>query len=112
MKQLPLFDDTAPITCTIEAGQRPGRKELLERMRTASLGVKRTDDGIVIAFSPDAAPLFEEFTTLEKQCCAFFGFDIETNQLRWEAPPSATEIMDSVHRFFSDSEISVEKLLV
>lgn len=112
MKELPLFDDTVPITCIIDSDDRPGRRELLERMRASTLSIERTDFGLVISFSPEEAAVFKEFADLEKQCCAFFGFAMESVNLRWEAPPSAIAIMESVYRFFSDPAYPAERILV
>jgi hypothetical protein len=112
VKELPLFDDTAPISCTIEAADRAGRRELLEKMRSAAHSIERTDFGLVLSFSPDEQAVFKEFAKLEKQCCSFFGFAVESDSLRWEAPPNATEIMDALHRFFSNPAYPAERILV
>lgn len=112
MKELPLFDDTVPISCTIEAAERTGRLALLEKMRSAACSVERTDFGLVLSFSPGEQPVFREFANLEKQCCSFFGFAVESDSLRWEAPPNAAAIMDSLHRFFSDPAYSPHLILV
>lgn len=112
MKQLPLFDENEPISCTIEEGQRPGRRELLEKMRALTLSVERTDAGVVLSFPANEVPVFEEFADVEKQCCSFFGFAVELDTLRWEAPPNAAEIMDAIHRFFSDPAYPAERILV
>jgi hypothetical protein len=79
-------------------------------MRAATTGVERTEAGVRLSFSPSTDGLFEEFTILEKGCCAFFGFGLESEALRWDAPPDASAIMDAVYRFFSDPNSSVDEL--
>lgn len=110
MKELPLFDAREPIACTIEAGQRAGRRDLLQRMRAATLDIERTEAGVLLSFPPSADGLFEQFSITEKQCCAFFGFRFESRKLRWEAPADASRMMDSIYRFFSDPSYSVDDL--
>jgi hypothetical protein len=110
VKELPLFDAQVPIACTIDAAQRPARRDLLEKMRVSTVGVERTGSGVLLSFPPSADGLFEEFTVLEKRCCAFFGFGFESGELRWEAPPDALPIMDAVYRFFSDPNCSLDTL--
>lgn len=110
MEEIPLFDAGEPIACTIEAGQRAGRRDLLQRMRAATLQVERTEAGVLLSFSPSADGLFEQFSISEKQCCAFFGFRFESRMLRWEAPPDASRMMDAIYRFFSDPRYSVDDL--
>ena len=114
MKELPLFDDGAPIVCTIDAADREGRKDLLHRMRTAVSKVERTSDGLLLRFSPEDDDLFERFSLLEKQCCKFFGFRFQSGRLEWGAPAGASEIMNAIHRFFADpttSDAELERLL-
>lgn len=105
-----MFDAREPIACTIEASQRSGRRDLLQLMRGATLEIERTEAGVVLSFPPSADGLFEQFSISEKQCCAFFGFGFESQKLRWEAPPDASAMMDSIYRFFSDPSSSVDEL--
>jgi hypothetical protein len=107
---LPLFEAREPIACTIGAGERTGRRDLLLRLRAAALDVERTEAGVLLSFPPSTDGLFEEFSVSEKQCCAFFGFGFESGSLRWEAPPDASAIMDAIYRFFSDAGSSVDEL--
>jgi len=110
VKELPLFDAREPIACTIEAGQRSGRRDLLQQMRAATREIERTEAGVLLSFPPSADGLFEQFSISEKQCCAFFGFRFESQKLRWEAPPDAFGMMDAIYRFFSDPSYSVDDL--
>jgi hypothetical protein len=110
VKELPLFDAQVPIACSIEVGQRPGRRDLLEQMRASTLGVERTGSGVRLSFPPSADSLFEEFSILEKRCCALFGFRLENGKLRWDAPPDASGMMDTVYRCFSDPNYSADEL--
>jgi hypothetical protein len=110
VKEIPLFDAREPIACTIEAGLRSGRKDLLQQMRAATLEVERTEVGVLLSFPPTANRVFEQFSVSEKQCCAFFGFRFDSGKLRWEAPPDASSMMDAIYRFFSDPSYSVDEL--
>lgn len=110
MKELPLFDVQAPIICTIESHQKPGRRQLLEQMREMQTGVERTEDGVLLSFPRDSVGIFEEFSLAEKQCCAFFGFHLGAEELIWEAPPGASAIMDAFYAFLSDRTKSFDDL--
>lgn len=45
------------------------------------------------------------FAVDEKRCCAFWGFDVRPTSeglaLRWDAPPSARELVDRLEEFFT-----------
>jgi len=79
-------------------------------MRASTLGVERTDSGVRLSFPPSANGLFEAFSILEKRCCAFFGFRLESGKLRWDAPPDASGMIDAIYRFFSDPNSSADEL--
>lgn len=112
MKELPLFDATEAIVCTIEPHEKPGRGELLDRMRESHAGVRRTESGVVISFSSGSRAIFEEFSISEKRCCPFFGFHVDNEQMVWDAPPAAAEIMDAVYRFFTDDSVTLDALFL
>lgn len=114
MRELPFIDEQVPIVCTIDARDREGRRDHLRRMRSAVSEVERTEDGVLVFFSPEDDELFERFSVLEKQCCQFFGFHLRSGMLEWVAPHYASEIMNAIYRFFSDpstSDAELERLL-
>jgi hypothetical protein len=103
---IPLYDDTAPIACTIGAEEIPERIELLERMRTALISIERTSTGLLLRF-PNTPPLrrdVECFAEDEKRCCQFWGFDViderECVGLRWDGPQLAERLLAKVETFF------------
>lgn len=100
MKELPLYDPSEPIACTLDAVDAQNRKGMLVQMREATTGVVRTEAGVILSFPSSADDLFAQFSVLEKQCCAFFGFEFESGQMQWEAPPQASAVMDDVFAFF------------
>ncbi len=113
-KLIPIYDDTAPIACTITDAEIPERIELIERMRAAMISIDRTPTGLVLHF-PDRPAVRADLATFavdEKRCCQFWGFDIidETDgvALRWDAPPTADELVGQLQTFFTtDAPISV-----
>lgn len=109
MKQIPLYDVTAPIACTITAGEIPERIELVERMRTNLTSLERTDHGMLLHFAlrPEIEADLHQFATDEKRCCQFWGFEVLTGDdlaLRWDAPPTASDIVDRLEVFFRGDE--------
>jgi hypothetical protein len=100
MTQLPIYDTTAPIQCTIDPGDIADRIELLERLRNRLIAVERTAHGLLLRFPP--GPGIEAdvrgFAVDEKQCCRFWGFDVSASEqtltLRWDGPPAANDILD------------------
>lgn len=109
MKLIPLYDETAPVACTISEDEIPGRIELVQRMRSNLERVERTDHGMLLHFEvrPDIEADLRRFAVDEKRCCEFWGFDVlsaEGLTLRWDAPPSAGELIDRLHAFFTGDE--------
>ena len=98
----PLYDDSRPLTCSLEQGEVPERVELLERLRGALRSVERTEHGMLLHFpsAPDVEADLRRFAVDEKRCCAFWGFAVETTgdevTLRWDAPPTAGELVDQL----------------
>ena len=99
---LPIFDDSQPLACSIDASEVPARIELLERLRTALRAVERTEHGMLLRFPsrPDVEADVRRFAVDEKRCCAFWGFAVGTAAeeitLRWDAPPQAGELVDQL----------------
>lgn len=110
MKRIPIYDDTAPIACTITTDEIPGRVELIERMRTNLRQLERTEHGLLLHFPPrpDVEADLRRFVVDEKRCCEFWGFDIVAGEpgitLRWDGPPSASEIIARLAAFFEGDE--------
>lgn len=113
MKLIPLYDDTAPIACTISSDEIPGRVEIIERMRTNLDRLERTEHGLLLHFPArsDIEADLRRFAVDEKRCCEFWGFDIITNDglaLRWNGPPKAAEILDRLEEFFNGDEPALD----
>lgn len=104
---IPIYDDTAPIACTISTAEIPERIELIERMRTAMTRIERTPTGLLLHF-PDRRAVRADLTTFavdEKRCCKFWGFDIVDEPsgvaLRWDGPPAAHDLLGQLETFFT-----------
>ena len=107
MKPIPIYDETATISCTLQPHEVPGRIATVERMRATLDGVERTDDGLLLHF-PTRADIeadLRQFVIDEKRCCQFWGFEVvagdERLTLRWDGPPSARELVDRLEEFFT-----------
>ena len=116
MKRIPLYDETAPIACTLSSEEIPERIEQLKRMRADLDRLERTDHGLLLHFPPGRTDIETDLRRLavdEKRCCAFFGFDVvssdEALALRWDGPPSAREVLDRLEAFFTgDGQLDLE----
>ena len=106
MKRIPLYDDTAPIACTISSDEIPARIELIERLRAELDHLERIEHGILLHFPrrDDVEHDLRRFAVDEKRCCEFWGFDVARDEdaltLRWEAPPAAADLIDRLEAFF------------
>lgn len=106
MVHLPIYDDTAPIVCTIGDDEVPDRLVLLERLRAHVTGVERTDHGLVLCFPArgDVEADVRRFAADERRCCRFWGFAIDTDReqvrLRWDGPPATAELLDRLLEYF------------
>ena len=105
MKQIPLYDSTTPIACTITPVEIPERIELVERLRANLDSLERTQHGMLLHF-PARAEIeadLRRFAIDEKRCCQFWGFDVLTGDeltLRWDAPPTTEALVDQLEAFF------------
>src|SRR5687768_15460495 len=113
MKRIPLYDETAPITCTITSDEVSGRIEILERLRGALDRLERTEHGLLLHFParPDIEADLRRFAIDEKRCCEFWGFAIDTTAgltLRWDGPPAAAEILDRLEQYFDGDELALD----
>jgi hypothetical protein len=99
---IPLYDASAPIVCTLAAGEVQERRQQLERLRTHLTSVDRTEHGMRLHFPAgrELADELERFAHLEKQCCRFWGFDVhrgrEATTLRWDAPPGTDDLVEGL----------------
>jgi hypothetical protein len=102
MKPVPIYDSTAPITCTIGTEEVSGRIELLERLRTTLRRLDHTDHGLLLHFEerPEVEADLRRFAVDEKRCCQFWGFAVhgadDDLTLRWDAPPDARELLTAI----------------
>ena len=109
-KPIPIYDDTAPIACTITRAEIPERIELIERMRAAMTAIDRTPTGLLLRFpdDPDVRADLATFAVDEKRCCQFWGFDIidqaDAVALRWDGPPAVDDLLDRLETFFTTDE--------
>jgi hypothetical protein len=110
LNPMPIYDATAPITCTIGTDEVAGRVELLERLRTNLRWLERTEHGLVLHF--DKRPAVEadlrRFAADEKRCCQFWGFAVEQTAsevtLRWDAPPAARDLLARIEAYLVGRE--------
>ncbi|GEM_PF-1690112 len=110
MKPIPIYDATAPITCTIGRDEIPNRIELVERMRHNLQRIERTEHGMLLRF-PNRADIEDDlrrFAVDEKRCCQFWGFDVDGDAdgltLRWDGPPDADELVGGLLAYFEGDE--------
>jgi hypothetical protein len=110
MSMIPIYDDTAPIACTIGREEVPERIELVERMKARLRRIDRTDHGLLLHFpdQPAVEADLRQFTVDEKRCCQFWGFAVETGEaglvLRWDGPPATNDLLDLLHGYFAGDE--------
>lgn len=110
MKSIPLYDATAPITCTASGSEIVDRIEQIERMHTNLARIERTDHGVLLHFSnqPEIEADVRQFTVDEKGCCNFWGFEVTVTDdeivLRWDAPPTLDDYMDTLLAHFESDE--------
>jgi hypothetical protein len=109
-ERLPIYDATAPIVCTISAGEVEERIALFERLRTGHVQLDRTAHGVLLHFPAraDVEADLRRFADAEKRCCGFWGFEIEREDdgltLRWEAPPSAGDVVERLIAYLQGDE--------
>ena len=112
---LPLYDDTAPIVCTIGDDEQADRIAILNHMRTAMTAVERTDPGLLLTFprGDDIESDVRRFAVDEKRCCQFWGFAVVDGDdelaLRWDGPPTAGPLLDALEAMLS-SDAPIESI--
>ena len=110
---IPIYDDSAPIACTITNAEIPDRVELIERMRAAMTSIDRTTTGLLLHF-PDDETVRADLATFavdEKRCCQIWGFAIPAEAaggaLRWDGPRAVDDLFDQLETFFTtDAPVS------
>jgi len=110
VKSIPIYDATAPITCTIGSDEIPERIELVERMRHSLQRIERTEHGMRLHF-PNRADIdtdLRRFAVDEKRCCQFWGFAVDADTdgltLRWDGPPESEALIDRLLAYFAGDE--------
>ena len=109
-KLIPIYDDTAPIACTITNAEIPERVALVERMRAAMTSIDRTPTGLLLHFPGNEVVRADlaTFAVDEKRCCQFWGFAIDAPNgeltLHWDGPPDTAELIDRLHANFEGHE--------
>lgn len=75
MKLIPLYDETAPIACTLSEDEIPGRIELVERMRSNLERLERTEHGMLLHFPVrrDIEDDLQRFAVDEKRLLRVLG---------------------------------------
>jgi hypothetical protein len=110
VKSIPIYDDTAPITCTIGSDEITERIELVEQVRHNLQHIERTQHGLLLHFPnrPDIDADLRRFAVDEKRCCQFWGFEVGTTPdqitLRWDGPPEVADFLDRLHAYFLGDE--------
>jgi hypothetical protein len=106
MNLIPIYDATAPISCTIRPEELADRIDLVERLRASLDRAERTEYGMLLSFtdSPTVAEDVQRFVVDEKRCCQFWGFEVQSKRtelvLRWDGPPGTEELLDRLRAFF------------
>jgi DNA-binding transcriptional MerR regulator len=108
---------TAPIVCTLTAGEVQERRQLLEWLRANLSEVDRTEHGMLLHF-PAGEGMEERlrhFARVEQQCCRFWGFAVDGGPdgttLRWEAPPAADDVVEGLLAWFRHDREDLSGLL-
>ena len=105
-RRLPLYDETATISCSLTPEEIPDRLATIDRIRTEHDSLERTEHGLLLHFPPstDLEAELRQFALDEKRCCQFWGFEVladaDALALRWDGPPSATPLIDELEAFF------------
>jgi hypothetical protein len=108
--RIPLFDETAPIACTITPDEVGERVELLEHLRARLVRIERTGHGLLLGFpaGPTEEAALRRFAVDEQRCCRFWGFAVAAGDdvvtLQWDGPPAAAALLDRLHAWFQGSE--------
>lgn len=99
-RRIPLDDATAPVACTLVAGELEGRIGELRALAQRALSAERTEHGVVVRFPAPLVDDVERFVADESACCGFWGFALDRSdgelQLRWDAPPAAAGLLDDL----------------
>ena len=112
---LPLYDDAAPIMCTIGDDEKADRVSVMDRMRTSMTSLERTATGLLLQF-PRGESIeadVRRFALDEKRCCQFWGFAVIDGDdqlvLRWDGPPTASALLDALETVLR-SDVPIERI--
>ena len=117
MKLIPLYDETAPVACTLDATDLDARLEQMDRMRGSLIGTARTEHGLLLRFapSPEIEAELAQLRRRRKGLLSVLGFRVVRRPtdheiaLRWDGPPSVNELLDGLLVFF-DGNSSIEEV--
>jgi hypothetical protein len=110
MNPIPIYDATAPITCTIRPEEISGRIQILERLRTNLRRLEHTEHGLLLHFDrrTEVEADLRRFAVDEKRCCQFWGFAVDASDdelgLRWDAPPDARTLLTEIAAYLEGDE--------
>ena len=91
-----------PIACTLRAGARAEREELIAQLwRDALIAGERTGEGVRLRLrdDPEIESRTRELIAAEQSCCAFLSFELDRADdelvLQISGPPEARPIVDA-----------------
>ena len=68
-------ESTIPVACSLSAGERPARQEMIARIGQAVQEVQECENGYAYRFASDELlPEIVRMIQAERQCCAFLQF--------------------------------------
>jgi len=98
--------DTAPIACTLGAGEFQARVAGLAALNAAALRHVRRDDLVLeLTYAPGARDDVLEMVRRERECCGFLGFNVRDDALGVRvvvtAPEAARAAADTLFESFA-----------
>lgn len=105
------MSDTSPFACTLDEAGARARLSQAQELATRLRRRERIDNRLVLEFLDDGhtTGLVDEFVREEKQCCAFFEFEVRHSEgsvlLELSAPQDAGHMLDAAMTSF-DPELS------
>jgi hypothetical protein len=97
---------TAPIACTLTAGDFKARMDRIRDLTSESLLAHHRDGlALHLTYAPEAAERVQELVEKEQACCAFLSFDLRTDAhavcLTVTAPEEAKDVADLLFAEFA-----------
>lgn len=92
---------TAPIACTLGAGEYADRLEWIATLNRSALRFHRQDGlALRLDYAPAAAAQVRELVAQEQECCAFLAFHVKERPdalaLTITAPAAAADALDAL----------------